>query len=189
MRCLSCNSLSMDIICKECQDQLLRSSFFKRELEKDFFVYSFYEYEEIKDLINSKYHFHGDKIYKILASLSFKLFAKNFSYKNVIAVPIDDHTRHQFSQSAILAQSLNSEGIKPVFSTLKAQNIVKYAGKDLKFRKNNPRNFKYNGKKGLQIILVDDLVTSGQTLLEAKEVLKQNSCEVLFALALSDAKM
>ncbi len=188
MRCLSCESFSFSIICKNCQKNLLKPSFYKRELQKDFFVYSFYNYEEIKDLINSKYHFHGDKIFKILGKLSFKTFANNFKIKNIKAIPIDDHTRHHFSQSAILAKSLKCINIKPIYSTLKAKNIVKYAGRDLEFRKKNPRNFKYNGKSNLQVILVDDVVTTGQTILEAKDILEKNSCEVLFALTLSDAK-
>ena len=188
MRCLSCEKLSFQIICKTCQSNLLTPSFYKRELDKDFFVYSFYNYEEIKELINSKYHFHGDKIFKILANLSFKKFAKNFAIKDVKAIPIDDHTRHEFSQTAILAKSLKCININPIYATLKAKNIVKYAGRDLDFRKKNPRNFKYNGKKEIQVILVDDIVTTGQTILEAKDILEKNDCEVLFALTLSDAK-
>lgn len=188
MRCLSCESLSFSLICKKCQKIYLKPAFFKRELEKDFFVYSFYEYEQIKELLNSKYYFYGDKIFRILSKLSFKTFANNFNYENTKAIPIDDHTRHYFSQSAILAKGLQSRNIKPIYSTLKAKNIVKYAGRDLEFRKNNPRNFKYNGKRNLQIILVDDIVTTGITILEAKKVLEDNDCKVLFALTLSDAK-
>ena len=188
MRCISCESFSFSIICKNCQKTLLSPSLFKRELEKEFFVYSFYNYEEIKELIKSKYYFHGDKVFNILAKLSFKKFASNFSINNIIAIPIDDHTRNQFSQSAILAKSLKSANITPIYSTLKAKNIVKYAGRDLEFRKNNPRNFKYNGKNGIQVILIDDIVTTGQTILEAKDILEKNNCKVLFALTLSDAK-
>lgn len=187
MRCLSCECFSFSLICKKCQNTYLKPAFFKREIEKDFFVYSFYEYDQIKDLLNSKYYFHGDKIFNTLAKLSFKIFSKNFTYKNTKAIPIDDHTRHHFSQSAILAKHLHSTNIKTIYSTLKAKNIVKYAGKDLKFRKSNPRNFKYNGKENLQVILVDDIVTTGTTILEAKRVLEHYNCNVLFALTLSDA--
>jgi competence protein ComFC len=158
---------------------------FKRILEKDFFVYSFYEYEQIKKLINSKYEFYGDKVFNILANLSFKTFGKNFKYENIIAIPIDDHTRHQFSHSAILTKSLKSDNITPIYSTLKATNIVKYAGKDLKFRQTHKRNFKYSCKANLKVILVDDIITTGSTILEAREKLLSYNCEVLFALTLA----
>lgn len=189
MRCLSCEQFSFYIICKKCQKNLLEPVFNKRELEKDFFVYSFYPYEDIKELLNSKYYFHGDRIFNILGKLAFKKFADNFSYEsNIKAIPVDDHTRHQFSQTAILARYLKSSLIHPVYDKLKAQNIVKYAGRDLKFREKNPRKFIYKGSKDLDVILVDDLVTTGTTLLEAKKVLESNGCKVLFALTLSDAK-
>jgi competence protein ComFC len=153
-------------------------------------VYSFYKYEEVHDLLNSKYEFHGDRIYNILASLSFAKFAKNFEYENTItAIAIDDHTRHDFSHTAILIKHLKSKYIIPKYDLLKAQNQLKYAGKDLLFRKKNKRNFLYKGKKNNQVILVDDIITTGSTLLEAKEILEKNNCEVLFALSISDANI
>ena len=165
MRCITCQSFSFKIICKDCQARLLIPSFYKRELTKDFFVYSFYKFDEVKELINTKYEFYGDKVYKVLSSLSFGKFAQNFKFKNVVyVIGIDDHTRHEFSHTAILAKSLNSKCIVPQFNLLKAQNKVKYAGKDLKFRKKNKRNFTYNGKQNIQVILVDDLITTGSTI-------------------------
>jgi competence protein ComFC len=188
MRCISCSSFSWNIICKSCQNNLLQANFKTRELSKDFYVYSFYEYEDIKALINTKYQFFGDRVFKTLAKLSVKRFALNFEFTNeVFVIPIDDNTRHDFSQSAILAKSLKSKYLKPIFGKLRAKNKVKYAGKSLEFRKANKRDFIYTGPKNTQVILVDDLVTSGQTILEAKKTLEQNNCEVLFAITLSDA--
>ena len=116
MRCLTCQCLSYKIICKNCQEKLLIPSFYKRELTKDFFVYSFYKFDEIKELINTKYEFYGDRVYGILSSLTFEKFALNFSFdKKIIAIPIDDHTRHEFSHTAILTKSLRSTYIKPKF--------------------------------------------------------------------------
>ncbi|MDC0933541.1 phosphoribosyltransferase family protein [Arcobacteraceae bacterium] len=190
MRCLSCQSLSFKIICTQCQDELLKPSFYKRELSKDFFVYSFYKYAEVNELLNTKYEFYGDRVYNILASLSFAEFAKNFQYENSItAIAIDDHTRHDFSHTAILTRHLKSTYIIPKYDLLKVQNQIKYAGKNLEFRKKNKRNFIYKGEKHCQVILVDDIITTGSTLLEAKEILEKNNCEVLFALSISDANI
>lgn len=185
MRCLSCEKLSFHLICKKCQSTLLVPNFFKKELEKDFFVYSFYTYEEIEPYILSKYYFHGDRVFNILAKLSFAKFASNFSYPTfVYAIPIDDHTRHDFSHTAILAKHLKSPKIQSYYNVLKASNIVKYAGKDLEFRQKNPRKFIYTGKKNIDVILIDDLITTGTTILEAKKVLKKQNVNVLFALTL-----
>ena len=190
MQCISCGKLSWKIICLKCQNTLLVPHFYKRKLEDDFFVYSFYGYEDIKLLLNSKYEFYGDKIFNILGKLSFEKFASNFAIDDqIFAIPIDDHTRHNFSQSAILAKHLKSKYIKPIYSTLKATNIVKYAGKDLIFRQKHKREFKYSGKKDIKVILIDDVVTTGLTILEAKSLLETNNCEVLFALTITNAKI
>jgi competence protein ComFC len=190
LRCITCQSLSWKIICNDCQERLLGASFYKRELTKDFNVYSFYKIDEVKELVNSKYEFYGDKVFTIMAKLSFEKFASNFKYSNeVFAIPIDDHTRHEFSHTAILNKELNSKNITPLYNILKAQNIVKYAGKDLAFRKNNKRNFNCKNFQNKQVILVDDIVTTGTTMLEAKEILEKNNCEVLFGLTISDANI
>ena len=169
---------------------MLAPTFNKRELSKDFFVYSFYPYDDLKLLLNTKYEFYGDKIFNILAKLSLEKFANNFKFSNnIYAIPIDDHTRHEFSQTAILTKKLKSSCITPIFNTLKANKIIKYAGKNLEFRKKNKRDFIYNGKKNIKVILVDDLVTTGTTILEAKKALEESNCEVLFALTISDARV
>ena len=79
MLCITCNSISLQIICKTCQKQLLAANFYKKELEKDFFVYSFYDYKDLEDLIQSKYHFYGDRVFNILAKLSFAKILKTLS--------------------------------------------------------------------------------------------------------------
>lgn len=185
MICQTCNKLSFQIICKECQNTLLAANFYKKELEKDFFVYSFYDYNELESLIQSKYYFHGDRVFNILAKLSFAKFALNFKFdKKLIAISINDNPKQNFSQTAILTKHLKSKYIKPTYNTLKATNIVKYAGKNLEFRKNNPRKFVYTGEKNCDAIIVDDVLTTGLTILEAKDTLKKNSVNALFALTL-----
>jgi len=189
MRCITCEQWSFQIICKSCQTTLLQPTLNKRQLDEDFFVYSFYSYEELQDLLNTKYEFFGDKVFNILAQLSFEKFSSNFNYHDkVISIPIDDHTRHEFSQSAILAKHTKSKIITPIYSTLKATNKIKYAGKNLDFRQKNPRRFKYTGNNEIKVILIDDLVTTGLTLREARKKLLKFKCETLFALTLCDAK-
>jgi competence protein ComFC len=189
MKCISCESFSFTIICKQCQNKLLKPTLNKRELDKDFYVYSFYGFEQIEELIESKYYFYGDKVFKILSELTFRYFAKNFSYiENVVAIAINDNDIKDFSCSAILTKELKMNNIDVDYVSLKATNKVKYAGKTLDFRKQNPRKFIYSGKRNKNVILVDDVVTTGTTILEAKKTLEKYSCNVLFALTLADAR-
>lgn len=189
MKCLTCEDFSINIICKNCQRNLLVPSLHKRELQKGFFNYSFYSFSELEEFISSKYYEYGDRVYNILARLSFKKFAQNFEYeKEIISIGIDEHTRHEFSQTAILSKHLKSKYIKPLYGKCKATNIVKYAGRDLDFRKKNKRKFKVE-VSNRTIILVDDLITTGTTILEAKKACEEKNNQVLFSLTLADAKI
>jgi competence protein ComFC len=190
MRCILCSNFSIAIICKACNVRFLDVGLHKRELTDSFYNYSFYKYLDVKHLINTKYKFYGDRVYNILADKSFSQFSNNFTFdSNVFAIPIDDHTRNMFSHSSILANKLNSSTIQTVHSLLKAQNILKYAGKDLAYRRRNKRNFLYSGPSNLNVILIDDLITTGSTILEARDTLEKHNCNVLFSLTLSDAKI
>jgi len=77
---------------------------------------------------------------------------------------------------------------KKLYSTLHSQSNVTYAGKSLEFRLKNPRNFKYSGARNIDVVLVDDVVTTGTTINEAKEVLKKYGVNVLFTLVLADLR-
>lgn len=190
MLCITCKNLSFQIICKDCQNNLLIPSFHKREILPGFFNYSFYSLSELEDLISSKYYFHGDRVFNLLAKLSFKKFAQNFEFEEqILAIPIDDHTRHEFSHTAILARHLKSKFIKPKYNCLKATKIVKYAGKDLEFRQKNPRKFKLTNLYNQTTILCDDIITTGATIKEAKIALEKQKNQVLFSLTLADAKL
>lgn len=57
------------------------------------------------------------------------------------------------------------------------------------FRQKNKRNYKLLKTLHHPVILVDDIVTTGSSILQAKEILEQNKIRVLFALVLADAKV
>ncbi len=162
-----------------------------RELEKGFKVYSFYKYNEISHLLHSKHHFHGYFVLNALAKLSFAKFKNFFSPELTInALALDDKVQdYLYSHSAILTRHLKTEFIKPVYRVLQAQNEVKYSGKTMAFRQKNKREYKLLKELKNPVILVDDIVTTGFSLLEAKKILEKNKISVLFALVLADAKV
>lgn len=189
MKCSVCSNWSFYIICKTCQKNLLTPYLKQRKLSEDFNVYSFYSFEEIEDLVASKYQDFGDRVYNILAQNSFARFAKEFHFEHpVIALSIDDHVRNDFSHTAILTRHLQSKTITPCFNQLHSKSKVKYAGKDLDYRKKNPRAFHLKNIKNQYIILIDDVVTTGTTLKEAKKLCEKKGNTVLFALTLANAR-
>jgi competence protein ComFC len=168
MRCLSCLNLSLEVICKRCQELYLKPSVTTIELTPNFWVVSFYSYEEIKELLTTKGSPIGASIFSILAKNSLTPFAKALNLEAFV-VPIDDRLKGGYSHTAILAKAMESKHLKPLFGVLRSQSKVKYAGKSLEFRRSHPRDFIYSGKVG-EVILVDDIITTGTTFKEALKV-------------------
>ena len=187
MRCLMCESLSLKHICSSCQKEYLTPSLYKRYLEDGTLVLSFYKYSDIKDLLHTKHTDIGFYIYKILAKSSFKKFAQNFSMEHKVAsIAIDDNPNDLYSHTAILSQVLHSSRIKPQHAKLLARNKVSYSGKSKAYRDAHPRNFQYKHFRQKSVILVDDIITTGSTLLEASRVLKASNKDILLCLTLCD---
>jgi competence protein ComFC len=162
---------------------------FDINLRKKDNVYSFYDYEEIEILINYKYHKFGNRIINRISKIPCKRFSELFSEyydEKIHIIPIDDNVKKGFSHTAILAKNLKNKNLIPYFNVLKATNKVRYAGKTLKFRFENPRGFVYRGKQNIKAVLVDDIKTTGTTLNEAEKVLNNSGVEVLFSVVLSD---
>ncbi len=187
--CIVCDSFSFRHICQSCLQGALAPSFFKRDID-GFTVFSFYKYSEIAPLMHHKHKISGSFILSQLAKNSFKRFAESFEFNDKISViAIDDNTKNGYSHTAIFVNAVKSEVFKPEWMVLRAKNSVIYAGQSLEFRKNNPRNFEFNGAKYESLVLVDDIVTTGSTLLEAKKKVESTGRhEALFAITLADAR-
>jgi len=187
MRCLSCHKISFQTFCRTCQTNLLKPTVTKRACGT-LDVYSFYKYQNIEDLLLTKHTPQGFKLYKALAKISFRPFIKNFmkeDNRTIYIVGIDENVQSGYAHVALLTHEMKMKNVKVQHAKLIARNKINYSGKTLQFRLENPRDFEYRGKKGVEVILVDDIVTTGTTLKEAAWVLEQNGVEVLFALTLA----
>ncbi|MBL0707822.1 MAG: ComF family protein [Sulfurimonas sp.] len=190
MKCLLCESLSLEHICSSCQKTFLSPSIYKRKIVGKIEVISFYRYGEIKKLLHTKHKDIGYYIYSILAKNSFKKFAQNFNYSDTLSsIAIDDNIKNGYSHTAILNKALKSKCIKPEFSSLRANNDISYSGKSKEFRVLNPRDFHFKGSGLKDIILVDDIITTGSTLSQASQTIQNSNREVLFCLTLADARL
>ena len=188
MRCHLCLALSWQPLCKKCLATILEPTPTKRILDSGLKVYSFYQYSEIANLLHTKHTYIGAKIFAQLAKNSMLPFLKQFDVpKGAYGVPIDDHVRHGYSHSAVLAHAIRSI-IQPLYKSLRAGNHQTYSGQKLTFRQSHQRDFISTCKEGMDVVLIDDIVTTGTTLQEAERVLKKERVNVLFALVLADAK-
>jgi len=190
MRCYSCSKLNFKIICKTCIDQLFTVKMSTRKVGT-LDVISFYKYSALESLLHSKHKPEGYRIYKALAQMTMKPFIEEFvesDPRDIYIVGIDEYVKSGYAHVALLSRALKTKSSTPLHSSLMAQNRVNYSGKSLQFRLENPRDFVYSGKSDIDVILVDDIITTGITLQEAQKVLMQNGVNVLFALTLADVE-
>lgn len=189
MRCMVCERWSIfSHICKQCQANLLSPTLHKRKILGSIPVYSFYPYDAIESLLLTKHTDVGYYIYSILAKKSLGKFAAEWSYENRVAsLGIDDDSKSGYSHTAVLNKALKSPTITPYYGKLRATKHTKYAGKSLEERLLHSREFKYLPFSEEEVILVDDIVTTGSTLSEAVETLGAQGKRVILCLTLADA--
>jgi competence protein ComFC len=189
MRCLLCQKLSLSHICKSCRESYLTPAVSTRKVG-GVEVVSFFRYSEIETLLHTKDSYLGHYILKILADRSFREFAKSYKSDEVYsAIPIDDRVgKKGYSHTALLTSRLKSENFRPCYNSLHSQSDVKYKGKSLLFRKSHSREFVLKRVCSSKGVVVDDIVTTGSTLLEAFKTLYLNGVEPQFALTLASVE-
>ena len=190
MRCFSCSKLSVHILCKQCVDQLFVPTITTRKVGT-LDVISFFKYSTLETLLHSKHKPEGHRIYKALANMTMKPFIEAFvknDNRDVYIVGIDEYVKSGYAHVALLTSAMKTQTSIPQYSVLMSQNRVNYSGKSLQFRLEHPREFIYKGRQNVDVILVDDIITTGITLQEAQKVLLSHGVNVLFALTLADAK-
>lgn len=185
-----CEAFSVSHICQKCRDRHLVPQLSTRTLPNGVIVYSFYHYDEIAPLLHTKHSDLGYYIFSILARRTLTQFAETFSSDTpVAAVAVDDHAKTGYSHTAILAKALASETISPHSGVLRAGTQEHYSGKSLAYRESHPRHFTCKPFKEEFVIVVDDIITTGITLLEATEVLLSEGKSVVCALTLAHAEL
>ncbi len=190
MRCYSCSKLNFKIICKTCKDQLFVPTIKTRKVGT-MDVISFFRYSTLESLLHTKHKPEGYRIYKALAKMTMKPFIEEFVENvdsDVYIVGIDEFVKSGYAHVALLTRAMNTRNSIPQHASLLARNRVNYSGKSLQYRLEHPRDFVYTGKSGIDVILVDDIITTGITLQEAQKALMENGVNVLFALTLADVE-
>jgi competence protein ComFC len=188
MRCQLCLNFSWQLLCKNCLKTILRPTPNKRVLEDGLVVYSVYSYKDIKNLLHTKHTYYGAKIFAKLTQHALVPLIKTFTCKDVYSIPIDDHIRSGYSHSAVIARELR-EYLKPLYKSLRAKNRIRYSGKKLHVRQKEKRDFILTCKENIDVVLIDDIVTTGATLKEAHLRCKEKNIRVAFAITLADSNL
>ncbi|MWV61567.1 ComF family protein [Helicobacter saguini] len=109
--------------------------------------------------------------------------------KNCAIVCVRNKQIGAYSHSAILAKCFKKFGFKVFYNALIAQNDVRFTSLSLIQRLKESRDFSFKIPQNFSfIIIVDDIITTGQTLFQASEIIKSNDKIPLFAWTLCDAR-
>ncbi|WP_300448414.1 phosphoribosyltransferase [uncultured Helicobacter sp.] len=193
MKCLVCERYSWKILCRDCLNNIPLTPR-HRILANSIKTYSFYRYEDVALLMQSKYHLVGSRILATLAKNAAKYFFSHIydslESPKLTLLGLDDYPYGAYSHTGVIVRAFTKESkgvFEGCYGALKAQNNVKYAGESLQFRQDNPKGFAL--QKPLQdthIVLIDDIITTGTSLNEAINVL--HSYHIAFCLTLCDAR-
>ncbi len=190
MRCLSCHVLSAQIICSSCEEEILKPTPSRRKVGS-LEVVSLFRYSSIEQLLLTKHTPVGFRLYKYFSKQFVRPFLEQFAEnidEPVSLISIDERVKGGYSHTAVLSHYVKHPKLSLSHAVLMAQNSISYAGRSLQYRLDNPRDFIYTGKGDKEVILIDDIITTGVTLQEADQVLQKSGVEVLFALTLADAR-
>jgi len=185
VRCLTCERLSLSLLCKHCL-RMLEPSPKKRTLACGLEVISFYAYDDLAHLLGMKHAPYAHHFLKRIATHALTPFAKALPPPKLPLLPIGSYELGAFSHTAILARALRW-GYCPYYRALTPNNPVRYAGESLNFRLSNPRNFQLSIPESIhEVVLLDDVLTTGTTLCEASTLLKSKNVMPLYGIVLAD---
>lgn len=200
-KCLGCG-IKNDIICLKC---IYKINTAERETDKNITALFDYRHPLIKKAIwELKYHhkrYIGEKLGQLLYEFliedisEIKEYAGNSIY--VIPIPISNKKRRQrgYNQALSIAKGFCNQGDKGVFELKnkiifkKIETIAQAKITNRRRRLENIRNvFEIKNKdiiKGRTIIIIDDVTTTGGTILEVMKILKKAGAKKVVGFAVA----
>lgn len=184
--------------CPKCNQLVKRGKFCKRCRPNSnltgVHVAAYYNEGPLKEAIhNFKYNYISDLKYDLGQILITTL--KSYFLKSSILIPVPLHKKRKaergYNQSQLLALEISERLHLQIIDNKLVRNIfttpqVKLSGRE---RKNNIKNaFVWKGKdeiRGKNVILVDDVYTTGATLQECAKILRNSGARQIWGLVLA----
>lgn len=148
----------------------------------------------LEKLIYSFKYEHYAEIYKIFVPYMKKSLELLTDLDNLVLVPVPLHKKRElergYNQSYLIAKALSKVlGLEVLNLLERVKNTGPQAQvKNAEERRNNIKDaFSVNGiiPKNRQIVLVDDIVTTGSTIIECRNVLNRSGATNVIALTLA----
>lgn len=201
--CLICGKLTEEILCKKCEKEIHKELNIKMEnkAKKDIYfekhLYLFEYKDKVRNLILD-YKFN-DKSY--LYKLFSKIIIKNEKicgilrkYDIIIPVPIYKKRKQKrgYNQSELITKEISKKILNLIHENKaiqKTKNNIEQSSLSKEQRKQNVKDvYKILNKEKIQnknIVLLDDIYTTGNTVNEISKILKQNGANKILVLTIA----
>ncbi len=191
-KCLQKLNFKLNFYCFECEKRTIEKCEIKNhsKLIKFFISFGEYENEFLKKLIILGKNGHKE-IFNDLGSFIAKEFLNHLEFfKSYFLVPVPltkkKLLKRGFNQAEILTEKIHQLTNLPIFNGLKKIKETKDQA-ELNFKErliNLKFAFKVERKSPKNIILIDDIKTTGTTLKECAKTLKENGAKNIIALTI-----
>lgn len=147
---------------------------------------SLYVYNDFLKEIISRYKFRGDYVLARIFVIELKKVINNLQYDLFVPVPLSEERLYErgFNQSEAL---IMEAGLTPTF-VLKRTHSEKQSKKSRGKRIHLEEVFKFveaGDVVGKKVVLVDDIYTTGSTLIHAGKILKQHGALVVSSITVA----
>ncbi len=191
-KCIKCSKLSFNSLCKTCKLNILNESKYLKIDETNFNhfnklyfdeIYSVDTYSELLFLIK-EYKFNNKIYLSLFLSYLLNNLIKKYSIDFDLIVNIPNHDFFQYT--LYLALNLSKINKKTILNFIsisnksQKQHFIENKDDRIKNAKNkyilkksiNLQNLNFSNKKGINILLVDDIVKTGATINEISKLIK-----------------
>ena len=201
VKCLYCGK-NGKYICDECYKRFENSKYIFKKIDDKYFDYmicdSFYIGSKKRLIHNFKFH-EKSYLYKYFIELVLKKekiceFLKKFDFITYIPMSYKRKLKRGYNQSELLAKELGRKLEIKVIKTLeKSKNTKVQSTLKEEEREDNVKNafsFLENIEiRNKNIVLVDDILTTGSTVNSASRILKQNGANKICVFTISKTRL